>query len=224
MTPLTANIKSLLTVPPSLTTLAATWRKQEVLRPLVPFSTSGVPFVQLTPICNKSTYWVSTYTFAGPAGAVSGKSVFNATEIKSSFHFHDSSRILWLRCNHTFYSFPSSPAPSKKRIQTELHPHCLLQISGLVRVRLVFPSHTMQLSSLSLLMPTKTWYITHSGKCIGYISTKHHSAKRSKGSFEKPKGSGISIFSFKSQSLPLLHVLSHLFFLQDNNKKSLRSS
>lgn len=118
-----------------------------------------------------------------------------------------------------FLLIPSFPRTIQKNIQTELHPHHLLQILGPVRVCLVFPSHTIQLSSLSLLMPTKTWYITHSGKRIGYISTKHHSAKRSKGSFEKSKGSGISIFSFKSHSLPLLRVLSHLFLLQDKKAK-----
>jgi len=75
-------------------------------------------------------------------------------------------------------------------------------------------------SSLSLVMPTKIGYTTHSSKHTGYISTKHHSTKRSKGSFEKPKWSVISTFSFKSHSLPLPHVLSYLFFLQDKKRKA----
>lgn len=33
-------------------------------------------------------------------------------------------------------------------------------------VWLVFPSHTIWLPSLSLLVPTKTWYTAHSSKCL----------------------------------------------------------
>lgn len=42
--------------------------------------------------------------------------------------------------------------------------------------------------------------------------------------WEKWRKSVISMVSFKSHSLPLLHALSHLFFLQVKKKKSLRSS
>lgn len=89
----------------------------------------------------------------------------------------DSSRILW-----PFFLFtPSFPHTIPKNIQTKLHPHHLLQIFGPMWVWVVFPSHTIWLPSLSLLMPTKTWYTAHSNKCTGYFSTKHHSAKKEQG-------------------------------------------
>lgn len=105
---------------------------------------------------------------------------------KSSFASHehiDSYRILW-----PFFLFISSfPHTIPKNIQTKLHPHHLASIFEPMWVWVAFPSHTIWLPSLSLQMPTKTRYIAHSSKCTGYISTKHHIAKKAKVPLRKLK-------------------------------------
>lgn len=152
-----------------------------------------------------------------PATAVEWEIVFNASW-KKAFLLPISTQILPGSSGHSFYSFPPFPIPFQKI--NKATPTSSPPDIWTMWVWLVFPSHTIWLPSLSLLVPTKTWHTAHSTKCIGYISTKHHSAKRSKDSFEKNEGK-VSSPWFPSNHIhcPLLQALSHLFFLPVKKKE-----
>lgn len=129
----------------------------------------------------------------------------------------DSSRIVWLNCNHSFYSPSPSSTPSKK-IYKQNYTHIVSsRYLDPYKCAWCFPATRFSSPASAFWCQQKHDTLLTAVSVLDMFPQNAFMQKGAKAALK----SSISITSFKWHSLPLLYILSHLFILQDRKKKSL---